>query len=76
MIDKKKIDLLVIYVLFIEKIIIEENINVNEIVIKCWFKYFLLFKIFINEEILNSWSRVFNFIEENIEMDEKGLCRL
>ncbi|MCC2374988.1 DEAD/DEAH box helicase [Bacillus paranthracis] len=73
--DKKKIDLLATYVLLIEKITIEENINVNEIVIKCWLKHPLLSKTFTNEEILNSWSRAFNFIEENIETDEKGLRR-
>ncbi|PEC99030.1 helicase [Bacillus thuringiensis] len=73
--DKKKSDLSATYVLLIEKITIEQNINVNEIVIKHWLKHPLLSRNFTNEEILNSWSRAFNFIEENIETDEKGLRR-
>ncbi|MFF2853864.1 DEAD/DEAH box helicase [Peribacillus sp. NPDC058002] len=73
--DKKVFDLSIAHVLLIEKMKIEQNLNVEEIMIKDWVKHPLLSREFNNEEIIDSWNRAFNFIEENLDRGEKGLRR-
>ncbi|TQR14736.1 DEAD/DEAH box helicase [Psychrobacillus soli] len=74
--DKSKFDLDAKYVLLVDK----DSLNVlranrSEITIKKWVKHPQDEDEITNQEIINSWKNNFNFKEESVEDNEKGLRR-